>query len=208
MVSIKPNIKLPKTKRGLETFHRICKSAEKLFHEKTYHGATINDIVDDAGLGVGTFYIYFDSKQELYRYLVLSYYHDIRSTIAIQSKYCKTRLEFERAGLISFLHYVIKRPQAYTIIWQALLVDRALFIDYYTSFAQGYSEQLEKSVQNGEINPELDITALAYALMGISNFLGLETIFFHKQALSETEIEKMVDTILLILKQGFEPKRA
>ncbi len=203
---IKVNVNKPKTRRGLKTFDKLCVSAEKLFHEKTYHGATINDIVEDAGFGVGTFYIYFESKQVLYRYLVCNYYHDIRKCMADHTRNCKTRLEFEEYGLRAFIDYVIKNPHAYTIIWQSLLVDRDLFIDYYTSFASRYIVQLNKSIQEGEINPNIDTTALAYALMGISNYIGLETIVFHKRVLDDASIDKMVKTVMIMLAQGIQPK--
>ena len=195
---------MPKTKKGLHTFNKICMSAEKLFHEKTYHAATINDIVNDANLGVGTFYIYFDSKRSLYRHLVLSYYHDIRKSIAEKTKDCKTRLECEKIGLRTFLDYVIKKPHAYTIIWQSLLVDRELFVDYYTSFAERYKKQLDESIEKGEVNPEIDTIALAYALMGISNFVGLETIFFHTDVLDEKRIDQIVDSVIIMLEKGIE----
>jgi AcrR family transcriptional regulator len=55
-------IKEPKTRRGQETFSRLVRAGEKLFHEHTYHLASINDIVKEAGVGIGTFYLYFKAS--------------------------------------------------------------------------------------------------------------------------------------------------
>jgi len=195
-------IKEPKTKRGQETFYRLVRAGEKLFHERTYHLASINDIVQEVGVGIGTFYLYFNSKHELFRYLVLSYHHDIRKTIAEQTAHAETRLEQERIGLRTFLDYVIRKPYAYTIIWQSLLIDRELFVYYYSTFAEKYVIQLKQSMKQGEVPDNVDPLTLAYFLMGVSNFLGLEIIIFAKKKLTEEEIERAVDTAMHVLEHG------
>jgi AcrR family transcriptional regulator len=195
-------IKEPKTRRGQETFSRLVRAGEKLFHEHTYHLASINDIVKEAGVGIGTFYLYFNSKHELFRYLVLSYHHDIRKTIAERTANATTRRDQERIGLRTFLDYVIRKPYAYTIIWQSLLIDRELFVYYYSTFAEKYVIQLQQSIKNGEVPSTIDPLTLAYFLMGVSNFLGLEIIVFAKKKFTEEEIERAVDSAMIVLEQG------
>ncbi len=45
---------------------RIVESALRVFAEKGYHGATINDVVRDSGLSVGAIYTHFSGKDELF----------------------------------------------------------------------------------------------------------------------------------------------
>jgi AcrR family transcriptional regulator len=45
--------------------NEILDAAETLFSEKGYENATVNDILDKVGIGKGTFYHYFKSKEEL-----------------------------------------------------------------------------------------------------------------------------------------------
>ncbi|CAG7650727.1 hypothetical protein PAESOLCIP111_06161 [Paenibacillus solanacearum] len=45
----------------------IIASALKLFAEKGYHNTKVSDIVKDAGMAQGTFYLYFKSKEDLFR---------------------------------------------------------------------------------------------------------------------------------------------
>ena len=56
----------PKTARGEKTLQRICEAAEHIFYKKGYHESSIHDIANEAGVSVGTFYIYFESKLMLY----------------------------------------------------------------------------------------------------------------------------------------------
>ncbi len=48
-----------------ETFRReqILAAARKVFREKGYDGTTVSDIVEEAGVAQGTFYLYFPSKK-------------------------------------------------------------------------------------------------------------------------------------------------
>ncbi len=45
----------------------IMESAIAVFSRKGYHGATMEDVATEAGLGKGTLYLYFSSKEELLR---------------------------------------------------------------------------------------------------------------------------------------------
>ncbi|MFZ0544410.1 MAG: TetR/AcrR family transcriptional regulator [Candidatus Promineifilaceae bacterium] len=47
----------------------LMQSAVRVFADKGYHSATIRDIVEDAGVAIGTFYFYFPDKKTLFVYL-------------------------------------------------------------------------------------------------------------------------------------------
>jgi AcrR family transcriptional regulator len=44
----------------------LMQAAVRVFSENGYHSATIRDIVDSAGVAVGTFYFYFPDKETLF----------------------------------------------------------------------------------------------------------------------------------------------
>jgi AcrR family transcriptional regulator len=50
----------------------LLAAAERLLAEKGLDRTTINDITSEAGVGFGTFYNYFASKEEVFKELVLS----------------------------------------------------------------------------------------------------------------------------------------
>lgn len=166
-------LKVPRTKKGVETLNNILSAATQLIYERGYYGANIVDITQLAGVATGTFYVYFDSKISLYRYLLLQFSHRIRKELAIKTKDCVGRVETERAGLKAWLEFVIENPYVYNIIWESLYVDRSLFNDYYETFSTSYIRGLEEGKRRGEVG-DIDSDVLSYALMGISNFLGLK----------------------------------
>ncbi|WP_090441729.1 TetR/AcrR family transcriptional regulator [Natronincola peptidivorans] len=54
-----------KTKKGQETRNHIIQAAEQLFMEKNVSKVTISEIGQRAGVAKGTFYLYFESKDDL-----------------------------------------------------------------------------------------------------------------------------------------------
>ena len=54
----------PLSKRGERTRRRLLEAAESVFAELGYHDASIVKITEAAGVGQGTFYLYFASKKE------------------------------------------------------------------------------------------------------------------------------------------------
>lgn len=191
-------LKMPKTPKGVETLNNILSAAAQVIYEKGYHGANIGDITKLAGVATGTFYVYFDSKISLYRYMLLQFGHSIRRELSIKTKHCRTRRETERAGLIAWLEYVQSHPYVYNIIWESLYVDRNLFTEYYETFSRAYIEGLKNAQEEGEII-EADLEALSYALMGISNFVGLKYCMFSD---TQVDFERVADDIMHVLDKG------
>jgi AcrR family transcriptional regulator len=52
----------------------ILTAATKVFAEKGYRGASVSDINDAAGIARGTFYLYFESKKDVFVELIESYF--------------------------------------------------------------------------------------------------------------------------------------
>jgi SAM-dependent methyltransferase len=56
--------KTPRTERGRKTLRRLLEAAAQEFGERGYHEAAITGITQRAGVALGTFYTYFESKEE------------------------------------------------------------------------------------------------------------------------------------------------
>lgn len=180
----------PKTKVGQTKMNLLIEAAEELFTTKGFYQTSISDICKQAKTAVGTFYIYFSTKSDIYRYMMDRYEHEIKQRLSDAIKDCKTREEKEREGIRCFIKYAVRNPNMYNIIWGSLSVDKNLFINYYVSFARSYSASL---VNDGDHLTAPDPSAVAYMLMGISNFLGLRAIF---EEMSDERIDEMVDESL------------
>src|SRR6266567_2956747 len=63
--SDKPNG--PRSRKGVQTRARLLEAAKEIFEENGFLEARISDIAERAGLSHGSFYHYFDSKEEIFR---------------------------------------------------------------------------------------------------------------------------------------------
>lgn len=189
-------INIPKTGLGRIKMEKLLASSEELFAKNGFYGTSISDICKHAGTAVGTFYIYFDTKTDVYKYLMETYKKEIKDRLADSIKDCKTRYDKEREGLKCFIKYAVSAPNVYNIIWGSLSIDRQMFVDYYVSFARSYSRALKEDKEVALT----DTDSIAYMLMGISNFLGLKAMF---TGMSDEEVDKMVEeTIMPALTRG------
>lgn len=187
----------PKTKIGLSKIHSLLEAAERLFTQESFFEVSVSDICKEAHTAVGTFYIYFESKTDIYRYLVEQYKREIKSNLAKSIANCQTRLEMEREGIKCFVRYSVANPSVYNIIWGSLAVDKQMFEDYYVSFANSYARALAQAKNELKVD---DVISMAYMLMGITNFLGLRAIF---ENMTQEQIDTAIDgAIMPILEKG------
>jgi AcrR family transcriptional regulator len=77
-----PQVSAPKTARGQLTRQKLLEAAEEVFGSKSYWEAGVVDVISRAGVSQGTFYVYFRSKQDIFRELVLSLSRALRREIA------------------------------------------------------------------------------------------------------------------------------
>ena len=59
----------------------ILVAATRVFRDKGYHSASVNDIIDAAQIARGTFYLYFTSKREIFAELTATFLGLIRGSV-------------------------------------------------------------------------------------------------------------------------------
>jgi len=168
----KTAIKRPKTARGRKTREKLLQAAEKEFGEKGFHEAAINGITTRAGVALGSFYTYFDSKEAIFRDLVSYMGHHTRAWIAQRVADVPDRLTAERKGLEAFIEFVREHRNLYRIVSEAQFVAEDAFREYYTVFADAYRTNLAEAADQGDIR-EGDFEVWTWALLGMSVFLGM-----------------------------------
>ena len=192
--------KTPKTKRGRETRDKLLEAAENEFGERGFHEAAISGITHRAGVALGTFYVYFDSKEEIFRALVSHMGHLTRQWIAERIAESPDRLTAERRGIQAFFEFVRRHSNLYQIISEAQFVAQDAYREYYTSFADAYRQNLEQAADDKDIR-EGDYEVWAWALIGMSVFLGMRFAAWDDSRSSE----EMATTVADLISTGMLP---
>ncbi|HEY0325245.1 MAG TPA: TetR/AcrR family transcriptional regulator [Allosphingosinicella sp.] len=164
--------KTPRTERGRRTLRKLLEAAAQEFGARGYHDAAITGITARAGVALGSFYTYFDSKEAVFRALVKDMSQAVRSHVAEAVKSAPDRLTAERIGLAAFIAFTRKHPELYRIIEEAQFVAEDVYRQHYLTFVDGYRRNLSAARGRGEISEGPD-ELRAWMLIGMSVFLGM-----------------------------------
>jgi AcrR family transcriptional regulator len=198
----------PRTERGRKTLRRVLEAAAAEFGERGYHEAAINGITRRAGVALGTFYTYFESKEEVFRALVRDMSQAVRSHVAEAVKGAPDRLAAERIGLEAFISFVRRHRELSRIIEEAQFVAHDVYREHYRTFADAYRRNLAGARIRGEIagggrgNGAAADEPRAWALIGMSVFLGMRYGIWNED-LSPAEV---ADVAIELVSEGLRKR--
>ncbi|PJE35326.1 TetR family transcriptional regulator [Pseudooceanicola lipolyticus] len=190
----------PKTKRGAARRKKILEAAEAVIGRTGFASSSIAAITQEADTALGTFYIYFSSKEAVFRELLLEMGQLTRRALTDSIREMPNRLEAEREGIRAFLEFVAARPSLYRIVEEARYIDPDAYRAYFSTFAAAYKQRLAAATAAGEIragDPEIR----AWALMGIAKTLGERYVLWE----DNPDIDHVVDEAFRFIRHGLEP---
>lgn len=164
--------KAPRTERGRKTLRAILDAAAAEFGEKGFHEGSISAITRRAGVALGSFYTYFDSKDAVFRALVQDMSGQVRDYVTPRLQDARDALAVERTGLEAFLEFVREHKEVYRIIDESEFVDNEGYRRHYTTTVQRIRQRIEAAIERGEMRP-CDSEVLAWAIGGMNVFLGI-----------------------------------
>lgn len=188
---------LPKTGRGEITRRKILDAARREIGRRGFASTSVSSITAEAGVGQGTFYIYFRSKEDVLRELVLHMGRSLRRHLSERIAGAKTRIEAERRGLKAFLEFIRRNPDHYRVVEVSQFVDARAYRKYYTDFARAYRTALTAAERSGELRPG-NAEVRAWSLMGMAVYLGQRYALMDPR----TPLDTVVDTAMDMVAHG------
>jgi AcrR family transcriptional regulator len=146
---------------------RILEVAKEAF---TRSGAntSLDDIAKQAGVGAGTLYRHFPTRDEL---LEAVYRTEVEKLAAAERKFAETLppIEALRAWLLLFVDYIATKqiiaPALNTIVGGASKVFEAS----YAQVLEAIRALVQRAIKSGDIRKDLDPIDLLRALIGVAN---------------------------------------
>ncbi len=201
MNQVSSSDRTPKTARGKRTREKLLRAAEIEFGEKGFHEAGVSGITYRAGVALGTFYTYFESKDEIFQALVSFMSHRTRRWIAERVADAPDRMTAERKGLEAYIEFARLHKGIYRIISEAEFVANDAYREHYRSFARAYEDNLRVAGENGEIR-EGDYETWSWAIMGMAVTLGMR----YTQWDDDVPISQIADTVADLIANGIKPE--
>jgi AcrR family transcriptional regulator len=177
----------PKQRQKEDKKNLIIQAAAYLFAQRGFSGASIADIARNAGIGKGTVYEYFDSKEDLF-FAVFQWYvtktsTDLTVNISTLGGSATQRLESLNHAVVN-LWDEIQDIFALTMeFWAASSASimrqrfQDAFKNLYMDFRIIVSSLIQDGIDRGEFDKNVDTNAIAAALVGAWDALFLQAWF-------------------------------
>ena len=192
--------KVPRTERGRRTLRTILDAAAIEFGERGFHEASVSGITRRAGVALGSFYTYCDSKDAVFRALVRDMSDQVRDRVAPAIRAAPDQIAAERAGLREFVAFVRGHKEIYRIIDESEFVDPESFKLHYATTAERIAARLKAAAARGEIRADVS-DVHAWAIMGMNVFLGLRYGVWEE----DLTLDTIADTVAEMLARGLAP---
>ena len=162
----------PRTARGRRTREALLEAALQEFGARGFHATGITDITRRAGVALGSFYTWFDSKEAIFRAVVAHLTQALREHVAPHLAGVESAIPREKAALSAFLDFVAKNQLIYRIIDEAEFVAPDSHRHHYETTVARIRARLEAGAAAGELRADVGEVE-AWAIAGMNVFLGL-----------------------------------
>ncbi|MBI5756542.1 MAG: TetR/AcrR family transcriptional regulator, partial [Nitrospirae bacterium] len=129
----------------------ILKAAISAFSEKGYHDTSITDIIENAGIARGTFYLYFENKRRIF--------DSILDNLIVELDHCIKKIELGKghpnpldqlkANLTRVITLLIENPELTRILLHHATGLDAESDQKITEFYDDWAHKIEEAVRLG-----------------------------------------------------------
>lgn len=151
---------------------RIIESTARIIGERGYAEASVARIVEDVGISQGTFYRYFETRQDLFDVVLPTYAERMLEYIQEHVAEDATGLEREMQRMQAFLDFVVAHPWFARVVDEANVQAPAGNAAYFDRVVNGYVRTLKRAVERGEIEgyePD-ELEGIAIALLAARSY--------------------------------------
>ena len=165
----------PKDIRKKQRYEAIVDAAEKVFFSKGIENASMDQVAKQVGLGKGTLYLYFESKNALYRAILYRAFATIKKQIEEALNDTDTGFENMKTILKVYLEFFYNHPDYFNAILhfqndvfnlEAMASDQQVYLAEGLTIIEMGAQLIEKGQQDGSIRSDLKAIEAAYVLWG------------------------------------------
>lgn len=170
--------RLTREEKAQVTYSRLMDGAAKVIGRDGYAAATIAKITSEAGIAQGTFYNYFEDRQELFDTLLphvgqqmLDYIRDAMAASVLGA-------DREVARFKAFCDYLSENPGFYRLLYEAEVFSPPAFAKHIRSLVEGYRNAFRRAEERREIGHYSDdeLEVVIFILLGARAYVSMQFI--------------------------------
>ncbi|RLV55334.1 TetR/AcrR family transcriptional regulator [Aeromicrobium phragmitis] len=186
---------LPTTARGVRTRQSLVAAARRVFERDGFINSRLTDITQEAACSIGTFYTYFDSKEEVFTAVMQAAQDDmLHPGVQHADQDARNVPAVLEASNRAYVDAYQRNAKLMLLLEQVATIDpefRRLRLARSMAFAQRNARWIERLQSEGYADPDLEPFMTARAL---STMLG--RMAYHAFALEEEgwDVDAIVST--------------
>jgi AcrR family transcriptional regulator len=164
----------PRSRKGAQTRARLLEAAKEIFEEQGFLDARISDIGERAGMSHGSFYHYFDSKEQVFREVAEAVDERQAAPLAgvvLARSSTATPAERLREALGQYLESYRDDARIMAVIEQVSRYDEhvnAVLFARHKNQTEQMADSIRELQRRGMADPQLDPAIAATALAAMS----------------------------------------
>lgn len=170
--------KLTRAEKGELTRKNLFDAAMKVVGQVGYRNTSVNDVTVRARVAQGTFYNYFESRQDLLDHLLPELGNDLLEFLGKQVGDA-TFLEREEKSIQAYFQFIKEKPEFYRILVEAQVDSPQSFDTHAANLVRNYVTALQKTKDKGFLQDysEEEFETIALILLGARVYLSREYCF-------------------------------
>ena len=182
-----------------EKFTDIIKAAIRVFSEHGFDGAKMEYIAKEAGIGKGTVYEYFESKEQLFEEILKFSVEEFRLGLKESMDKGKT-VEHKILNCSRFnAEFLNNHMDIVHIAMQVKILSKEIRIHHMAVQAvilEHYKEMVKAAKAKGEFRADLDEELAVYCIIGTLDQFCKQRVFFDPRPISEIDHQAIVNMML------------
>ncbi len=167
--------KLTRAEKSQKIRDDLFDAAAKVVGEVGYSNAMVAMITARAHVAQGTFYNYFDSRQDLFDQLLPAMGRLLLDFIKAATRDSANEIDREEKSFRAFFDFLKEHPEFYRILYEAETFAPSAFQQHRETVAVNFARVLKRARDRGELRAHDDrqLEAVAYILMGARHYLSM-----------------------------------
>ncbi len=185
-----------------ERREQILEASAEVFSRKGYRMASVSDIVEEAGIGRGTFYLYFDSKKEIFLELIEAFFKGYAKLLEQNHQHLEEAfqrgskvLRTWRDNMLRVLQFHRDNPHLTNIAYREAMgrdEDFSARVDVLSSLARDKLVDEFQMMYDRGMMRDCDVEVVASVVMGSTVYLAMEHLLQGR----EVDVESLADAIV------------
>lgn len=163
----------PRAQQTEDTHKRLFHAAAKVVGSQGYAAASVSLITQEAGVAQGTFYNYFNSRQDLLDQLLPSLGQELHEFVRERIRGSRSAVQREERQIRAFFDFLMLRPEFYRILHEAEMYAPEGYRQHFRNVERVFVVGLEGDLRRGEIKglepKELEVAS--YIMMAARDYL-------------------------------------